>query len=304
VQELRPIYRIEADTLARLLENVRREIRCMDQEIKQRAKEDAEVGILTTVPGIGIFTALLSKAEARSFERFQTPAQLASYAGLVSSSCSSGGKIHLGRWPAPRNRRLWHMGLRRRSRGQALMRSFMVSEEEVTCEPLGKRWGGGIILQVKVFIRDGPPEAFNQEMVACAAPAIHADGNPRPRQAAGTGEARALDALLVMANHGRSLPQRPLARHAAAGGLHRMGQLPGEDIPALPVDDRDHRHAPLRHTDRGDGRTADLVGAAQDPRVQQRRGDRRLFGRCAGAWLGVDGLQPPSSASGAGPADG
>ena len=58
------------------------------------------------------------------------------------------------------------------------------------------------------------------------------------------------------------------------------------------VDDRDQIHEALGHADRRDSRTPDLVGAAQDYRIQQRRVDRVVDGGCAGAWLGSMACNP------------
>jgi transposase len=54
-----------------------------------------------TVPGIGPYWALLIEAEIGTIERFPTSHELASYAGLVPSTPSSGGKtVHGGVSPA------------------------------------------------------------------------------------------------------------------------------------------------------------------------------------------------------------
>jgi transposase len=95
-QTLRPVYRIETDAFVRVLSNVQEELKSIDTAIMARAKHDADTVILETIPGIGYLTALLIKAEVGCFERFPSPGHLASYAGLVSSSHSSGGKIRLG----------------------------------------------------------------------------------------------------------------------------------------------------------------------------------------------------------------
>lgn len=95
-QELRPVYRIEADALLRVLAGVQDELKGIDAAILARAKRDPDTVILETIPGIGYLTALLIKAEVGRFDRFPHPGRLASYAGLVSSSHSSGGKVRLG----------------------------------------------------------------------------------------------------------------------------------------------------------------------------------------------------------------
>ncbi len=95
-QEMRPVYRLETDALVRMLVNIREELKGIDVAIMARAKRDPDTVILETIPGIGYLTALIIKAEVGCFERFPSPGHLASYAGLVSSSHSSGGKIRLG----------------------------------------------------------------------------------------------------------------------------------------------------------------------------------------------------------------
>ena len=95
-QDLRPVYRIEADAMVRVLQNVQEELKGIDISIMARAKHDPDTVILETIPGIGYLTALLIKAEVGDFSRFPSAGKLASFAGLVSSSHSSGGKIRLG----------------------------------------------------------------------------------------------------------------------------------------------------------------------------------------------------------------
>jgi hypothetical protein len=72
------------------------------------------------------------------------------------------------------------MDLRWRPIGQALMWPFTVVEREVACEARFQRWDAGIVGQVHVFLRDRPPSPFDKDMIQCAAPAIHADRDPRP----------------------------------------------------------------------------------------------------------------------------
>src|SRR3989344_7032842 len=49
-----------------------------------------------SVTGIGVIASLTILAEVGDFSRFKRPEQLASYAGLVSSSYSSGERTRLG----------------------------------------------------------------------------------------------------------------------------------------------------------------------------------------------------------------
>ncbi len=54
------------------------------------------VGLLTQIPGIGIFTAMAILIELQNIERFRRADQLASYLGLTPSQHSSGEKVRMG----------------------------------------------------------------------------------------------------------------------------------------------------------------------------------------------------------------
>lgn len=55
----------------------------LDAEVHQRAKADPRVKLLTTLPGIGEFTALVILAEVGDLTRFGSARKLASWAGLT-----------------------------------------------------------------------------------------------------------------------------------------------------------------------------------------------------------------------------
>ena len=55
------------------------------------------VVILTSIPGIGVMTAMEILLELQNVERFRRPEQLAAYVGLTPSQYSSGDKIRMGR---------------------------------------------------------------------------------------------------------------------------------------------------------------------------------------------------------------
>lgn len=95
-QELRPIFRSELESLLRILDRLIEEIENLNKEIRAKAKLDEEAKILMTMPGVGAFTALMIQAEVGDFGRFPAAEKLASYAGLVSRSRSSGGRLNLG----------------------------------------------------------------------------------------------------------------------------------------------------------------------------------------------------------------
>jgi len=55
----------------------------LDGELHQRAKADPRVKVLTTLPGVGEFTALVMLAEIGDISRFGSARKLASWAGLT-----------------------------------------------------------------------------------------------------------------------------------------------------------------------------------------------------------------------------
>lgn len=67
-----------------------------DRKCADLLKASNELKILASIPGIGAITALTMLAEIGDYQRFRTPEQLASFAGLVSSSYSSGGVNRFG----------------------------------------------------------------------------------------------------------------------------------------------------------------------------------------------------------------
>jgi transposase len=69
----------------------------LDAEIRRRASDDPHATLLMTVPGIGYYLALLIVAEVGVVDRFVSARKLASYAGLVPTTRSSGGHTYHGR---------------------------------------------------------------------------------------------------------------------------------------------------------------------------------------------------------------
>src|SRR5690348_6704299 len=68
----------------------------LDGEIRQRARSDPRVKLLTQLPGIGPFTALVILAEVGDISRFASARQLASWAGLTPTVRGSDRVAHYG----------------------------------------------------------------------------------------------------------------------------------------------------------------------------------------------------------------
>lgn len=73
------------------------EIKLVSDHIASVVKENEDVKLLMTIPGIDSYSAALIVAEIGDIRRFPTYKQLCSYAGIVPSVHSSGKTVHYGR---------------------------------------------------------------------------------------------------------------------------------------------------------------------------------------------------------------
>jgi transposase len=94
--DLSPELRSQVDRLLRLHDVVSREIDLMDDQVKNLRRDHPMIEQLHTIPGVGLFGALLLVAEIGTIDRFRSAHQLTAYAGLVPSTRSSGGKTTHG----------------------------------------------------------------------------------------------------------------------------------------------------------------------------------------------------------------
>jgi len=95
--ELPLLERKLLDGQLELLEELRTRISLVESILAQLKENDEIVERLKTIPGIGEFFAMLIRHEIDKIERFSTTNKLCTYAGLVPSIYSSGGKTYHGR---------------------------------------------------------------------------------------------------------------------------------------------------------------------------------------------------------------
>ena len=93
---LPPAVRLQVDLLLEVIDSLNVRIKRLDREVAKTARHDPQAELLQTVPGIGVFGAMLILAELGSLARFRSSHELAAYAGLVPSTRSSGGKTTHG----------------------------------------------------------------------------------------------------------------------------------------------------------------------------------------------------------------
>lgn len=80
-----------------LLDTLNELVSKSDGWVRELGRENREVELLSSLPGIGKFFAVLLWSEIDGIARFASPKKLCSYAGLVPSTYSSGGKSFHGR---------------------------------------------------------------------------------------------------------------------------------------------------------------------------------------------------------------
>jgi transposase len=84
------------ESLLALIGDFDRELAVVKREIQACAKDDPRVSVLTRIPGVGAFIALLVIAEVGDVTRFPSARHLASFAGLTPRVRNSGERVRLG----------------------------------------------------------------------------------------------------------------------------------------------------------------------------------------------------------------
>ena len=96
-QKLNKESKIALESFLSTIEYFDREIEKLESILKEKAKDNKNAKLLMSVPGIGVVSALHIVSEIGDVHRFKTAKQLMSYAGLVPSVYSSGGKTRYGK---------------------------------------------------------------------------------------------------------------------------------------------------------------------------------------------------------------
>jgi len=87
-----------------LIEEIDKKIKVVNKEIMESFEIDEVCKLIESVPGIGKILAVMIRYEIDEIDRFLTKPKLCSYAGLVPSTYSSGGRIYQGRITKQGNR--------------------------------------------------------------------------------------------------------------------------------------------------------------------------------------------------------
>lgn len=92
------------ESYLRLIELINMEISATNEMIEEIYRNDKDAQLLTTIPRLGVTLATLISTEIDGIERFSSASKLCSYAGLIPSTRSSGGKTYHGRLTSEGNR--------------------------------------------------------------------------------------------------------------------------------------------------------------------------------------------------------
>lgn len=84
------------DQVLPILDVLDGQIAKMSRELKMMCRDNPKAELLTTIPGVGYYVALLLVAEIGDVSRFHDSESLCSYAGLVPVVWSSAGSTHHG----------------------------------------------------------------------------------------------------------------------------------------------------------------------------------------------------------------
>lgn len=94
---LRDIYRQEINSCLATCDYLKEQIEKFSRQIEKQAESTEDAKLLMTIPGISFFSSLLITSEIGDYSRFSSSKKLCSFAGLVPSVYSSGGKTKLGK---------------------------------------------------------------------------------------------------------------------------------------------------------------------------------------------------------------
>ena len=84
------------DTYLSLLEALLDETAVIEKNLRVQSRKYSEIHLLTTIPGIGIYSALIILSEIGDINRFHSEEKLYSYAGVIPSVHQSGEHTYYG----------------------------------------------------------------------------------------------------------------------------------------------------------------------------------------------------------------
>lgn len=90
-------WRLAMDQYLNMIDFIDKKIEESDEIVELLCKKNPQASLLTSIPGVGYYSALLIMSEIADIRRFKDPKHLCSYAGLVPSTYQSGNTLKHGR---------------------------------------------------------------------------------------------------------------------------------------------------------------------------------------------------------------
>ena len=84
------------ETYLNLYKSAKEEIQKIEQYLKKQGKQNKEAQLLTTIPGVGIYSALIILSEIGDIHRFPNEEKLFSYAGVIPTVHQTGENTYHG----------------------------------------------------------------------------------------------------------------------------------------------------------------------------------------------------------------
>ena len=151
------------------------------------------------------------------------------------------------------------------------MESLAIMETEISSQSINRLRHGLVVIQINLFVFDASPEPLNEDIVQCAAAAVHADPDLALFENSGKSIARELRALISVEDLWATQLKGSIERAQAKVVLHRRGNVPTEHIARVPINDRDQVDEAGMQTNICDIRSPDLIHAINLHPTQQVR---------------------------------
>jgi len=127
------------------------------------------------------------------------------------------------------------------------MVSVVVVEGEIVTQTSQQSRNCRILPYIDVLVLDRAPETLDEDIVVGTASSIHTDADASGSQNRCECLRRELTALVRVEYLGLGHSQRLFKCQSAEVAVQGVGELPGQDVAAVPVDDCGQIHESLRH---------------------------------------------------------
>ena len=94
---LKPTVEAALNNLLEIESAISEKIKQSDHEVKDLYESDEDCKRIDSIPGFGLFLSVLAKIEIGEISRFRSASHLCSYAGVIPSTYSSGGRTRHGK---------------------------------------------------------------------------------------------------------------------------------------------------------------------------------------------------------------